>query len=127
MTPAHSGALAPLRKIQARDSVLPGREKDALSQNVEGRLGDPDDRALTEPESLEQLGPLGRVEPGCLGLELDRDGEDVRGTPEVLFHRGHELVGAGELVLPDVDDGHRGFCGEEEEGSKRLKVGRVEP
>src|SRR5918998_965478 len=69
MTPAHSGALAPARNVQARDSLSPVVRK--VRRRGRG--------ALADAHGLQHLGPVLRRQASGLGLHLHADGKDLDG------------------------------------------------
>ena len=116
---------------RARLLVAGGQER-ASPEQVVRRPHDPRKRPLAQPEPLEELGSLRRVELGRLRLELHADAEGFDGcVPErsdsVAQLRRHGLdqrVGIGDLVLAEVDDREHRLGREEEEGPERVALVR---
>ena len=127
MRPAHCGRLRAGVERPGPGLLLAGGEERAQAEQVVGGADHAEQRALAEPEALEHLGPLGRVDDGRrLGLELHAHADDLdvvagrRRTRRAT--RCLDLGDAVELVLADVDDGEHRPVGEQEVRREQLAL-----
>ena len=116
--PAHSGALRAGVERPRPGLLVAGRQERAQPEQVVGAADHAEQRAFAEPEALEHLGPLDRVDDRRrLGLELHAHADDfdvVAGGGELVAHPLLDLGDAVEIVLADVDDGEHRAIGQQE-------------
>ena len=120
MTPAASGAVAPLRIVQARDSLGPAGQVRLQPERLEPDPGELVEAALVLAHRLQQLERLVVGQLDELHLDLGVEEHRLRGRDERGQLGAQRVV--GELVLVEVEHVEERLGGQQVQLAQRLEV-----